>query len=246
MARRVARTRAEATRPPRPMDGPGGACAADRGAEATAPAGREPDALGDLRFRALLGAGDWAALPRAVRRRFSKRLRGGATTVYAGHVTRMERNRAGAILAHALRPLGAPLPLSRDTGAPSVITVTEDVAGDGQNWTRIYARRSGFPQIVHSSKRFCGPTGLEEHLGHGLSMALAVAVEDGALVFRSAGYALDLGRLRLALPRALWPGRLTVRHEDRGGGAFAFSLTLDHPLLGRLLHQAGLYRDTPT
>ena len=207
---------------------------------------RPAEALGDLRFRALLSAGDWASLPAAVRRRFSHRLEGGATAVYAGRVTRMERNRAGAVLAHALRVVGSPLPLSGDTGTASVISVTEDAAAGGQVWTRLYANRAGFPQIVHSSKRFSGPTGLEEHLGHGLSMALTVGVEEGALVFRSAGYALGLGRLRLRLPRALEPGRLIVRHEDRGEGAFAFSLTLDHSLLGRLLHQAGLYRDAAT
>ena len=209
------------------------------------PGGRTAEALGDLRFRALLPSEDWASLPEAVRRRFSRRLRDGATIVYAGHVIRMERSRAGAILAHALRPLGAPLPVSRDTGTASVISVTED-GGGGQIWTRLYANRAGFPQIVHSSKRFSGPTGLEEHLGHGLSMALSVGVEESALVFRSTGYALSLLGMRFRLPRMLEPGRLMVRHEDRGEGAFAFSLTLDHPLLGRLLHQAGLYRDVAT
>lgn len=209
-------------------------------------AARDPEGLGDLRFRALLPAGDWAALPEAVRRRFSHRLRDGATAVYAGRILRMERTRLGAALAHGLRPFGAPLPLWPDTGGASVISVTEDEAGGGQVWTRLYARARGFPQIVHSAKRFAGPTGLEEHLGRGVSIALSVSVEEGALVFRSAGYALTVGARRLPLPGVLSPGRLTVRHEDRGAGAFLFELTLDHPVLGRLLHQAGLYRDVPT
>lgn len=47
--------------------------------------------LGDLRFRALLRDSEWSSLPLAIRRRFSKRLRSGGVTVYAGEVleTRM-------------------------------------------------------------------------------------------------------------------------------------------------------------
>ena len=53
---------------------------------------RAPDPkLGDLRFRALMREREWSALPAAIRRRFSKRLPDGGTTVYAGEVleTRM-------------------------------------------------------------------------------------------------------------------------------------------------------------
>src|SRR5690349_3700236 len=75
--------------------------------------GRE-EALGDLRFRALLSEPDWATLPPAIRRRFSRRLAGGATVVYAGIVVATRMSRAGWWLARAVRPIGAPLPTSRD------------------------------------------------------------------------------------------------------------------------------------
>ena len=51
--------------------------------------------LGDLRFRALLTDAEWLRLPPAIRRRFSKRLAGGRTVVYAGRVTEMAMSRAG-------------------------------------------------------------------------------------------------------------------------------------------------------
>jgi len=201
-----------------------------------------PGELADLRFRALLPATAWAALPPAVRRRFSKRMAGGATVTYCGAVNGIQVSAAGRVLAEAARLIGGPLPLVFEPG-PGVVTVTEDAVGQGQVWTRLYVRRSGFPQIIHSAKRFAGPTGLEEHVGGGVGMALTATVEDGALVFRSAFYFATVLGLRLRLPRWAEPGRLTIVHRDLGGGAFAFTLALDHPLLGRMIGQQGIFKD---
>ena len=198
--------------------------------------------LVDLRFRALLPETDWNALPAAVRRRFSKRLAHGATVVYRGEVAGVEAHIVGRLLAHAARLIGGPLPLVFQPGA-SVVTVTEDAVGQGQVWTRLYVRLDGFPQVIHSAKRFAGPTGLEEHLGAGVGMALKVTGEDGALVFRSAFYFLTLFGRRLRLPRWMEPGDLTIVHRDLGEGRFAFILALDHPLIGRLLGQDAVFHD---
>ncbi|MCS6622744.1 DUF4166 domain-containing protein [Roseibacterium beibuensis] len=200
--------------------------------------------LVDLRFRALLPEADWSALPAAVRRRFSKRLRHGATVVYRGEVAAVEAGAAGRLLAHLARLIGGPLPLVFQPGA-AVVAVTEDAVGRGQTWSRMYVRAGGFPQVIHSAKRFAGPTGLEEHIGAGVGMALTVTVEDAALVFRSTFYFATLFRLRLRLPRWLEPGALTIVHRDLGAGRFAFTLALDHPLFGRLLGQDAIFRDAP-
>lgn len=194
-------------------------------------------ALGDLRFRQLLGPAAWRVLPAAIRERFSKRLADGATVVYVGRTTRMHMSRAGYLLAQAARLIGGPLPLSRDVDVPSVVTVTEDCATGGQIWTRLYAHRNGFPQVIHSSKRFAGPTGLEEHVGCGVGMTLDLAADDKALTFRSHRYFIQLGRLRLHIPRWLAPGDLTIGHHEIDSRRFAFTLDLVHPLLGHLIHQ---------
>ncbi len=207
---------------------------------------RAPEDLGDLRFRSLLSTEDWQRLPEDVRRRFSKRVRGGATAVFVGRLTEQRYNRWGRLLANALRIVGAPLPVSGDIEVPSVVTVTEDVTTGGQVWTRLYANRTGFPQIIHSAKRFCGPTGLEEYIGAGITIALRISVEGGALVFRNEAYRIDVGPLRLTLPRFLSPGRLTVRHEETRKSRFRFSMQLCHPLFGELLYQEGLYREERT
>jgi hypothetical protein len=208
------------------------------------------DTLGDLRFRALLSDHDWAALPHAIRRRFSHRLAGGATIVYAGTVIATRMSRAGWCLAQAVRPIGAPLPIARDHNVASVVAVTEDLAGGGQGggqvWTRLYARRAGFPQIIHSAKRFAGPTGLEEHVGWGIGMALTVHVADAALVFRSAGYFIQLLGRRFPLPRWLSPGALTVTHGALADGWFSFTLDLVHPRFGALIRQTAVFREAGT
>jgi Domain of unknown function (DUF4166) len=199
--------------------------------------------LGDMRFRALLGAQAWAQLPVAVQARFSKRLSGAASVVYQGEVVECRMSRCGWVLAQALRIIGAPLPIARDTLVPAVVTVTEDEARGGQFWTRQYGHHRGFPQVIQSSKRFAGPTGLEEYIGGGIGVALRAQVRDSALMFISDHYFLNLGRWRLRLPRWLSPGRLTVGHTDCGDGWFAFTLSLDHPRIGNLIAQTALFSD---
>lgn len=203
----------------------------------------EAPSLVDERFRALLSAADWARLPLAVRRRFSHRLVGGASHIYRGEIVATAMSRAGHWLSQAARLVGAPLPLWRDAGVAAVVTVTEDVAGRGQHWTRLYARRGGFPQVVRSSKRFAGPTGLEEIVGYGIGMALVVEAQADALVFRSASYFIDLGFGRLTLPGWLTPGALTVIHRELGSGRFLFELALVHPRLGLLIRQVARFAD---
>lgn len=199
--------------------------------------------LGDPRFRALLGAEQWSALAPAIRRRFSTRLSESRTKIYAGAITETHMSSAGWLLAQAARLAGGPLPLSRDAGMPATVTVTEDAATGGQFWTRIYGRRRGFPQVIHSAKRFRGPTGLEEYLGRGIGMALTIDGAGNELHFRSDHYFMQLFGRRLRLPRWLSPGATTVSHIDRGRGRFAFTLELRHPLLGVLIRQTALFHD---
>jgi hypothetical protein len=199
--------------------------------------------LDDNRFHALLSDADWGRLPLAIWRRFSKRHADGKTVVYVGEVDESGFSRIGWWLAQLARLVGGPLPTGSDTGVPMIVTVTEDAASGGQIWTRICARKSGFPQVIHSSKRFAGPTGLEEYVGYGISMALRIFVEREALVFRSVDYSLQVGPWRLPLPAWLTPGDLTVTHSDLGGGAFRFTLEIVHPRFGRLLRQSAVFRE---
>jgi hypothetical protein len=199
--------------------------------------------IDDQRFRALLSDEDWGRLPLAIWRRFSMRLADGKTIVYVGEVDSAGISFAGWCISQATRLIGGPLPTGAAIGVPMIVAVTEDAATGGQIWTRMTGRRHGFPQVIHSSKRFAGPTGLEEYVGCGIGVALRISVASEALVFRSAGYFLQTGRWKWPLPAWLTPGDLTVTHSDLGDGAFRFTLEIVHPHLGRLLCQSAVFKE---
>ena len=197
----------------------------------------------DHRFHALLPDADWGLLPVSIWRRFSKRLADGATIVYVGEIDEACLSRAGWWFAQVARLIGGPLPTAAEVGVPMIVTVTEDAASGGQTWTRIAGRKHGFPQVIHSAKRFAGPTGLQEYLGFGLSMELRIAVADAALEFRSTDYAFEFAGFRLRLPVWLTPGNLTVTHSDLGSGAFRFTLEIIHRRFGCILRQSAVFRE---
>ena len=199
----------------------------------------------EQRFYLLLGAEAWRRLPKAVQTRFARRILPGQSVTYEGEIVQCRMSAAGWALAQLCRCIGAPLPLSDETGVAAIATVTEDGAGDGQVWSRMYARHRGFPQVIHSAKRFAGPTGLEEYLGGGFGIALTVSAEKTGISFLSDHYFFRLGHWRVRLPRCLSPGALRVEHEDGIDGSFTFVLSLRHPVLGELIHQVGRFRDRP-
>src|ERR1700755_1414138 len=80
----------------------------------------------DNRFRTLLPPEEWGRLPVATWRRFSKRLRAGATIVYVGEIEETTFSGIGWWLAQLTRLIGGPLPTGREVGVPIVVTVTED------------------------------------------------------------------------------------------------------------------------
>ena len=197
----------------------------------------------DTRFRRLIGPKGWQSLPASVQRRFSKRVVDQRVVLYPGVIRKARFSRLGWLFAQACRVVGAPLPLGRERGLPAAVSVMEDREGKGQFWTRTYARKSGFPQVIHSSKRFGGETGLEEHIGLGIGMALKVnAIEDG-IAFRSDHYFASLFGKRVRLPEWLSPGETVVKHRHVTEDSFVFSLQLSHKWLGELVYQEGLFHD---
>lgn len=197
----------------------------------------------DFRFRTLVGEAGWSRLPAAVQRRFSRRLAPGVVQFYVGVVLDTRLSPAGRVLSCLARAIGAPLPLDNGMRGGATVTVMENEALGGQSWTRTYERSGRFPQVIHSAKCFAGPTGLEEHVGGGVGISLSVSETGGAITFRSTGYFLAIGRMRLRLPRLLSPGEMEIVHEDEGGGTFLFKLSLRHPVFGEIVRQTARFRD---
>lgn len=194
-------------------------------------------------FRRLIGEAAWKTLPRAIRARFARVLAPGESAAYLGEVAFTRMTPFGWCWAQFARLAGAPLPLRKFTRSAAAVFVTEDATGDTQHWTRLYHCAGGLPQVIRSMKRFAGPTGLEECVGAGVGMALAVTVENRALVFRSTGYFWSVGRLRVRIPYWLTPGRIEVAHREERAGRFSFTLSVVHPWAGETMHQVGFFRD---
>jgi len=212
----------------------------------TPPGRPRHDDGGDTRFRALMRAEEWESLPLPIRRRFSKRLANGATALYAGEVLETTMSRMGWLWAQVLRLIGGPLPFTRNRHVPAVVVVTEDHASRGQIWTRLYGQPGRFAQVVQSAKRFAGPTGLEEYVGYGVGMTLTVEAREGALIFRSKDYFVELFGSRWRLPAWLAPGDTVVTHAELPDGRFSFTLQLIHPRLGHMIRQMGMFREVVT
>lgn len=193
----------------------------------------------------LLGADAWACLPAPIRRRFAAAHRA-APVVYAGRM-RYRRSAVGLLFALAARLCGGPLPLRQADDCPTDVAVYGDGRG-GVVWARsIHFDPAAPPHRVISTKRMASRQAdigrLLECVRGGFGMVLDVAERDGALVFESRRYFLDLGPVALPIPHLLTPGRCTVTHSDAGAGRFRFTLVMRHPFWGTTFHQTGLFDD---
>jgi hypothetical protein len=190
--------------------------------------------LPPLDLSALVGATAWARLPAAVQRRFAA---GHAEAIYRGLMD-LRCSRLGRVLAWLVKPLRSPLAAANVRGLPTTVRVR--AVGAGVVWERCF--EDGVGHVV-STKELDRHGRLQERTRGGLGMALAVFEQDGALVFESQRYFLDLGPWRVAMPSLLSPGTCRVEHRDLGQGLFRFTLSMRHPLWGETFHQTGVFAD---
>ena len=183
----------------------------------------------------IIGARAWWSLPDRVRQRFSCL----TPAQYLGK-TETKLSIFGRLFAWALFPFGAPIPVLSGVRQALVLVNVKD---GGMSWTRIYRGPLGLAFKVHSIKRPSQDGGLFECCAGGWTMLLDVFADHGSLVFRSRSFFWRCGPLSVPLPILLTPGVAEVRHTDLGDGCFRFTLSFNHPWLGRTIFQDGVFKD---
>jgi hypothetical protein len=194
-----------------------------------------------LDLAALVGPDDWACLAPDIRRRFAP---DHAPVVYRGALT-VRRSSIGRVYARIAAVFGRPLPLCAGDDIETEVRVFPDGSG-GVVWER-WLFRPGHPaSCVRSTKAIGGNGRLEERTDRGLVMALDVFVLDGAVVFQSRRYFIEIfAKIRLPIPALLAPGQCRVTHEGISPKIFRFTLEMRHRLWGRTFYQRGIFLDPP-
>lgn len=183
----------------------------------------------------IIGARQWLSLPETVRARFE----GIAPKIYSGS-TETYLSALGWLFAWVLFPLGAPLPVL--TGVQEAL-VKVSVKDGGMSWTRGYRGPFGLMFQLRSIKRPSEDGRLLECCAGGWTMLLDVFADRGSLVFRSRQFFWRFAGISVPLPLLITPGVAEVRHTDLGDHSFRFTLTFDHPWLGRTVFQDGVFHD---
>ena len=200
-----------------------------------------PNVTADRSYRDVLGVASWCRLKPEVRGRFSVKPAPGGTIRYAGTMRTVELSLMGWLFAQLCRLIGSPLAPYRGKWVPMKIELADDPLLGGVAWSRTYR----FPAIreltVRSTKCRAGEGQFVEHIGRGFRMRLALKEVAGDLWFVSTAYDVCVFGRYLSIPSLLTPGVTTVTHEQLTGDRFRFTLSVDHPWLGRTIYQAGFF-----
>lgn len=197
-------------------------------------------------FRSVLGEAAWQRLGEVVRRHYSLRAFSGDSVTVRGRMDEVWRGRWAWLLLPAGRLFGALVPYQgRDVPIEVHYRCHPDSAR--LSWDRCF-HFAGRPVFHFRSFMEAAPHTrheVVEYVRFGLGLRLRVSAEDGALVFRDAGYVWRLGRgPRVPLPLHLLLGRAYVEERPVPGddGAFTMQMRIRHPWWGDVFRYSGRFR----
>ena len=193
----------------------------------------------DETYQKILGPEAWDRLKPEVRQRFSTKPRSGKSIRYEGVMQKIELSFMGWLFAQVCRVIGTPLAPWRERNVPMSIELVPDEKLQGVAWNRRYAFSRSKTFTVCSTKCQRKDGEFVEYIGRGFLMRLKLSEKDGGLVFRSVAYEIAVADWKIRIPSLLTPGVTTVTHEQLTGDRFRFTLSVEHPLLGRTIYQDG-------
>lgn len=184
----------------------------------------------------------WADLHPNIQERFRRDPLPGANIVYAGSMEEIRCSKMGRLFAYLTRVIGNPLTPHEGKDVPMRVELIKVQGYAGVCWQRTYFYPRRKPYVVISVKRENELGQMMECVGGGFGMVLDVYPENGSLHFVSKRYFWQVLGKRVPLPHFLAPGKTHVIHDDLGGGAFRFTISMVHPQLGETFYQTGIFR----
>lgn len=217
-------------------------------AAAPQPVPDRPAAAADRQpvFQAVLGP-QWQALGEVIRRHYFLRPYSDDRITVSGVMHEVHHNWLARLMMPFARIAGALVPYR---GRDVPIDVHYDCRPDDGNiyWNRVFRFDGRPPFHFRSHMEQTGPGQVIEFVRLGIGLRLRVSAEDGALVFRDAGYVWRLFGLDVPLPVGLLLGRAYVEERPVDAERFSMKMHLRHPLFGEVFRYSGSFSvpaDTP-
>lgn len=110
-------------------------------------------------------------------------------------------------------------------------------------WDRFYYFADNKLNRVRSTKVILARSGLVEVAISGFGMYSKVYANKGAIVFESQRFFCTLGHIRLPIPHLLSPGKTIAIQRALSKGQFEFTLNIEHPILGIVFRQSGVFKE---
>lgn len=125
-----------------------------------------------------------------------------------------------------------------------------DISTEVKNWTRndntkamFWHRTLQFPgkplTEFRSRMEYSNGDEIIEYVKYGLGIRMHMSVDDGALVFTSAGYVWDIGLARIPIPTWAILGDSKIVERAVSENEFYIDFNMVHPLFGRTFGYSG-------
>lgn len=190
-------------------------------------------------FQDILGA-DWHRLGEVIRRHYFLRPFSSDYICVRGTMHEVSHSAIARLLIPMARLFGALVPY-RGREVPIEVHYTTRLDDGTIHWDRVFHFPGRTPFHFRSHMECVGGSRVIEFVRFGVGMRLNVTAEDGALVFRDAGYIWRLFGVDVPLPMGLLMGRAYVEERPIVADHFSMRMTLTHPLFGELFRYNGSF-----